>query len=40
VTTYGQDLARGFQVFSTTLRGVRRLGVHHLNPQTQERVFK
>lgn len=40
VTTYGQDIGRGFQTFSTTVGRGKRFGVGHLNPQTQESVLR
>jgi LVIVD repeat len=40
VTTYGQDITRGFQVFSADVAVGRRFGVDHLNPQTQESLLK
>ena len=39
LTTYGQDISRGFQVFSATVGRGKRFGVGHLNPQTQESVI-
>ncbi len=44
--TYGQDgvhspaTGRGFQAFDSTLGPIRRTGLSHLNPQTQERVIR
>ncbi|HEX6255535.1 MAG TPA: hypothetical protein VFZ70_06950, partial [Euzebyales bacterium] len=36
VTTYGQDISRGFQVFEATVGRGKRFGIGHMNPQTIE----
>ncbi|HZA40381.1 MAG TPA: hypothetical protein VFA00_07115 [Actinomycetota bacterium] len=42
--TYGQDghsgQGRGFEVFSSTAAMGKRIGLDHLNPQTQEVVIR